>query len=86
MLIVKWKKTFTCPECQYKITEFLDEHIVDSNLAEERPMGPEMQHTIYYELRCPRIDCRCDLLISGDVFEYPEGCISLDETTISYLK
>jgi hypothetical protein len=84
---MEWEKTFTCPSCGYdEIHKTLDELIIESTLAEEREMGSEMQHTIYYELKCPRISCRCDLLISGDIFEYPEGQISLDETTIDYLK
>lgn len=84
---MEWKKSFTCPSCEYdKIYVNLAELIIDSTKSEEREMGLEMQHTVYHEVKCPRVNCRCDLVIKGDIFEYPEGHISLDETTVGYLK
>ena len=74
-----FKFDYICPYCNEQITIDLSdfEEITESK---ERQMGTELCHTINFEGECPL--CNNAICISGDVWEYPEGVLNLNDTKI----
>ncbi len=64
--------------CYNKIMEQVDTTSPDG----ERNMGSELDHFIFCEDKCP--NCGRRYRICGDVYEYPIGTLSLDQTKIEW--
>lgn len=70
-----------CPYCSKNIDINLDDFIVDSRKVAERGMGCEIEHTIECdEFICPY--CSKPMSINGEVYEYPQGDIEVDNSQV----
>ena len=63
-----------CAKCRKKIIVNLEEVRYEADICDNRSMGPEIQHTLWYNGDCPF--CKLVYYFSIDAFEYPEGLIN----------
>lgn len=73
-------KVYSCPNCNTNLKIDLKDYITDVSTY-ERQMGSEFEHTIECEDTCS--NCNSEFIISGSIWEYPEGTENLDDTKIS---
>ena len=76
-----YKKEYQC-ECGHKFIVDLMEQVDTTSPDGERNMGSELDHFIFCEDKCP--NCGRRYRICGDVYEYPIGTLSLDQTKIEW--
>ena len=76
-----YKKEYQC-ECGHNFIVDLMEHVDTTYPDGERGMGSELDHYIHCTDKCP--NCGRHYIISGDVYEYPVGMLSLDDTKIEW--
>ncbi|MDW2886658.1 hypothetical protein [Exiguobacterium artemiae] len=63
--------TFLCPKCGEKFTESFELQDLEPVSWDERGMGTETQYDFSGEVTCP--ECKHEIVISGEAWEYPEG-------------
>lgn len=76
-----YKKDYQC-KCGHKFIVDLMEQVDTTYPDGERNMGSELDHYVFCDDKCP--NCGRKYLISGDVYEYPIGIVSLDNTRIEW--
>ena len=76
-----YKKEYQC-KCGHKFIVDLIEQVDTTYPEGERNMGTELDHYVYCKDKCQ--NCGRKYLISGDVYEYPIGMMSLDNTKIEW--
>lgn len=79
--MIDLKFSVKCPYCNKTITASCEDYVVDESY-DEREMGTEVEYTIACdEYKCPF--CNEVFILSGSIWEYPEGCENLNEISSS---
>lgn len=79
---MNFKKEIRCPHCN-NVNKIDLKDYIQSTDSSEREMGIETEYTILCEEICDQ--CNSGYLVTGSLWEYPEGSLNLDDTSVEKL-
>lgn len=73
-LSIKDQAELRCGKCGRQIVIKSEDTLYEAEATQMRSMGPEIQHTLWYNGECPF--CKLVYYFNIDAFEYPDGLIN----------